>query len=358
MKKTYRKVFILTIAICSFAFNFTGESTSAQTRSSAKSTPTPKSKKTTTSDRTPKSSNAANTKKTAAIQQIIVTGTAVNIRELPTAKSNRLTQVKLGKILPVTEKKPAFYRVEYAEGKSGWISITFTRDFESSKRETLYRQIADKYTKNKTLDFAEAAEVVDFLKTAQNSAKSDEERADFSFQRLRVLDAALKKIPFDKGGQNPYKAFLDANEKEVVYSEPSGQWLVRAEVLWELQSKYVALPIAEEIAWTAANTSIPGECEGYINCNLYQLRATSGEYLNFYPNGKYSKKALNDITNTLEISVADMNNKQLYTPLSDISERAEFNRFLTELRTIISKLSDIDKAKPLRLINQLGEGYK
>ena len=80
--------------------------------------------------------------------------------------------------------------------------------------------------------------------------------------------------------------------------------------------------------------------------------------MNFYPNGKYSKKALADITDTLELSVADMNDKQLYTPLADISERAEFNRFLTELRTIISKVADIDKAKPLRLINQLGEGYK
>jgi uncharacterized protein YgiM (DUF1202 family) len=297
------------------------------------------------------------TPKSGALQ-IIVTGTAVGIRELPTVKSNRLTQVKLGKILPVKEKNPAFYRVEYADGKSGWISISYTRDFESSKRETLYREIADKYTKNKTLEFADAIEVIDFLKTAQNAAKSDDARADFSFRRLKILDAALKKIPFGKSDQNPYKAFLEQNEKEVVYSEPSGQWLVRAEVLWDLQSKYVALPIAEEIAWTAANTPIPGECEGYINCNLYQLRATSGEYLNFYPNGKYSKKALADITDTLELSVADMNDKQLYKPLADISERAEFNRFLTELRTIVSKVADIDKAKPLRLINQLGEGYK
>ena len=281
MKNTYRNVIILTVAVCFLAFNFIGENANAQTHASVKSTPTPKnssSSKTTTTDS--KQTNSAKMTPKSGALQIIVTGTAVGIRELPTVKSNRLTQVKLGKILPVVEKNPSFYRVEYADGKSGWISITFTRDFESSKRETLYREIADKYTKNKTLEFADAAEVVDFLKTAQNMAKSDEARADFGFRRLKTLDAALKKIPFGKGDQNPYKAFLEQNEKEVVYSEPSGQWLVRANVLWDLQSKYVALPIAEEIAWTAANTSIPGECEGYINCNLYQLRATSGEYLN------------------------------------------------------------------------------
>jgi hypothetical protein len=88
------------------------------------------------------------------------------------------------------------------------------------------------------------------------------------------------------------------------------------------------------------------------------LRATDGEYLNFYPNGKYSKKALANITNLLEPIIADLGGKSVYAPPTDISDRAEFNRFLTELRTIISKMPDVDKTKTLQQINQLGEGYK
>jgi hypothetical protein len=168
----------------------------------------------------------------------------------------------------------------------------------------------------------------------------------------------MKAVPFGKSEQSPYKTFLRAHDKEVVYSEPSGEWYVRSDLFWELHNKFTELPIAEEIAWEAAKNPIPGECEGYINCYLYLLRATDGEYLNFYPSGKYSKKALSNITNLLEPMIADLNAKTVYTPPSDISDRAEFNRFLTELRTIISKMPDVDKAKTLRQINQLGEGYK
>ena len=144
----------------------------------------------------------------------------------------------------------------------------------------------------------------------------------------------------------------------MVYSEPSGMWLVRSDVFWELHGKYMQSAIAEDIAWEAARNDIPGECEGYINCRLYMLRAMEGEYLNFYPNGKYSRKALEAVTVNLGVLVADMQDKTIFAPLADISDRAEFNRFLTELRTIISKVSDADKAKPLQHINQLGEGYK
>lgn len=368
MKNTNRNVIILSVAICFLTLDFIGGNTNAQTRPPVKATATPKIKKSTTSNSktTPKSSIAApkttNTTdanlKTIGASQIIVTATAVAVREFPSVKSRRLAQVKFGKIFPVAEKKADFYRVEYTEGKSGWISISFTRDFEPLKRDALYREIVEKYTKNKTLDFATAVEIADFLRTAKASVKSNELQADLSLTRLRVLTAALKAIPFGKSEQNPYKTFLDANQKDVIYSDPSGEWLARSELFWDLRNKFAALPVAEEIAWEAAKNPLPGECEGYINCNLYQLRATDGEYLSYYPNGKYSKKALENITDLLEISVADMNDKAVYTPLADISERAEFNRFLTELRAIISKNSDIYKSKSLQLIQQLGEGYK
>ena len=269
-----------------------------------------------------------------------------------------MTSVKLGKLLPVAEKNAAWYRVEYAAGKSGWISKTLVKDYEAERRDDIYREIADKYFKNQTPDFATAAEVCEFLATAHLLVRKDSLKADLNFRRLRLLSAALKAIPFGKGDNAPYKAFLKTNEKDVIYSDPSGEWYVRSDVYWELHNRFTALPVAEDIAWEAAQNPMPGECEGYVNCYLYHLRATDGEYLNFYPNGKYSKKALTNITNLLEPMIADLREKSVYTPPTDISDRAEFNRFLTELRTIISKMPDVDKAKTLQQINQLGEGYK
>lgn len=375
MSKLYRNLIVLALAGCFLIFNFTGEPANAQNRSSAKPTPAPQAKK--SPAKTAKDASKATPKKTAEaknkpvskpsttpesdskpVGQIIVTATNVIVRQQASAKSSRLTAVKLGKILPVVKKGSAFYQVEYEGGKDGWISTTYTRDFDADKRESLYREIGDKYLKTKTFDFANAAEVTDFLRTAQALVKTDEGRADLGFKRLRFIAAALKAIPYGKGGQFPYKTFIKANERDIVYSEPSAEWYVRAESLWDLHEKFTALPLAEEIAWAAANTTIPGECEGYINCYLYNIRATDGEYLNFYPNGKYAQKALTDIGNYLEPFVADIKEKTVYTPPTDISDRAEFNRFLTEIRAIVSKVPNIEKNKILKQINDLGEGYK
>lgn len=360
MEKSYRNSAILTLALTFLAFNFTVERADAQARSDSgkpkaqaapKKTADVKSKPTPKPADTPKSDS-----KTGA--QIIITATNVIVRKEASAKSARLAAVNLGKILPVVQRGSAFYQVEYENGKNGWISTTYTRDYNADKRDALYREIGDKQLKSQKIDFATAIETTDFLRTAAAMVKTDEARSDLGFKRLRYIAAALKAIPFGKGEQSPYKNFIRANEKDIVYSEPSAEWYVRAERLWDLREKFAALSSAEEIAWTAANTPIPGECEGYINCYLYNIRAQDGEYLNLYPNGKYVQKSLTNIGNYLEPFVADIKEKTVYTPPTDISDRAEFNRFLTELRAIISKTPNIEKNRVIKQINQLGEGYK
>lgn len=280
------------------------------------------------------------------------------VRQEPKANAMQLSFVKIGKTLPVSEKNAAWYRVEYETGKSGWISKTTVKEYDTDRRDEIYQEIANRYSGNNALDFTIAAEVSDFLRTAHVLVRKDALKAELAFKRLQILSAALKAVPFGKSDQSPYKPFLKLHDKEVVYSEPAGQWFVRSDLFWELHNRYIELPVAEDIAWEAAKNPIPGECEGYINCRLYVVRAMEGEYLNFYPNGRYAKQALELVTASLGIMVADMSNKDVFTPLADISDRAEFNRFLTELRTIISKVPDVDKAKPLQQITELGEGYK
>ena len=358
MKKSYRSLIITALAIYFLGFNLVAQKANAENRGSAVPTPTPKSKQSPTKNTKAGVSKTQPKSDLKPNGQVMIAAPNVTVRREASAKSERLAVVRLGKILPVVKKSAAFYRVEYENGKSGWIATNFTRDFSADKREKLYREIGDKYLKAKTFDYANAAEITDFLRTAQALVKTDEARADLSFKRLLLIAAALKAIPNGKGERFPYKNFIKANEKDIVYSDPSAEWYVRAGSLWALHGKYTALPAAEESAWTAARTTIPGECEGYINCYLYNIRATDGEYLNFYPNGKYTQKALTNISNYLAPFVADIKEKKVYAPPTDISDRAEFNRFLTELRTIISKVPNIEKNKILKQINDLGEGYK
>ena len=258
--------------------------------------------------------------------------------------------------MTVLDKNSTWYQVKLPDNKNGWIAKTITTGFDPAKRSETYQKIAAKYLKSSTLSFADASQIFDFLKSAPTGGS--EVLADLQFKRFLALGAALKKIPFGKADRNPYENFVKANEDEIVYSEPAGEWYVRANAFWELHEQYKNLPISEEFAWQAAQTPLPGECEGYVNCYLYNIRATDGEYLNFYPGGKYSRKALQNITFYLEPIIGDLKEKAVYTAAADFSDRADFNRYLAELRKIISKVPHVEKAKTLQQINQLGEGYR
>ena len=103
---------------------------------------------------------------------------------------------------------------------------------------------------------------------------------------------------------------------------------------------------------------MPGECEGYILCYLYLLRSTDGEYLNFYPNGIHANQSLRNIGETLRPIVSDVRAKAVYYMTSDISDRADFNRMLEELRKIVSNTHFVEKQDVLSKIDQITVGYK
>lgn len=304
-----------------------------------------------------KSANALNAAAPAA-SQIIVAATSARVRSAPDQNADVVSTLNIGKILPVAETKSSWYRVGLAGEKSGWISKQIAVEFNDAKRAETYQKIVAKYFKGK-MDFATAAQIFAFLSDASGEIKNQNAQGDLNLKRLRALGAALKAVPFGKGEtENPYKAFLKTNEKEVVYSEPSGEWYARSDAIWETHARYKDLPVGEEIAWLAAQTPLPGECEGYLNCYLYLLRVTDGEYLNFYPAGKYARKSLQNISSLLDPIVADLKSKTVYAAPSDISDRAEFNRLLTELRQIISKVPFVEKARTVQQINQIGEGFR
>jgi len=380
MKNLRRNVLILTVGAIFLSFGMIGQIAEAQTKTSAKATPTPKKStkptpKTTagksaatvksTPKATPKTTAKATPKPTpkatpkpVELPQIIVAATSVRVRTNPDTASDTIQFAKLGTVFPISGQTDKWYEVKLNTDKNGFISKTVSQTFTNAKRGEIYQKLADKYLKQASIDFTTASQTFDFLTAATKEIKIDKTLADLQFKRLQALSITLKKLPSGKQDQSPYKEFLKANEKEIVYSEPSAEWYVNASGFWELHEKNKSLPIGEEIAWQAAQTPIPGECEGYINCYLYLLRVTDGEYLNFYPNGKYSRQALRNVTNLLEPIAADANEKAVYTSASDTSDRADFNRYLTELRAIIAKTPFIEKSKPLAQIKQIAEGHR
>ena len=292
--------------------------------------------------------------------QIIVSATSSRVRREPQTSAETIQTVKLGTIFTIAEQNAGWYKINLSKDgaeNSGWISKTVAQILTNAKRGETYQKIADKYLKQSN-DFSTNVQLYNFLDAAADDVKTPKIAADLELKKLLALQAALRKIPVDKKDRNPYAEFLKANEKNVVYSEPSAELLVVSSRFWELHEKYNTLPIAEEIAWKAAQNPLPGECEGYINCYLYLIRSTDGEYLNYYPNGKYSRQALKNVTNLLDPIAADTNEKAVYVAAGDISDRADFNRYLTEIRAIISKTSYIEKSKTLAEIKQIGDAHR
>jgi Bacterial SH3 domain len=300
------------------------------------------------------SANAGN------LPQVIVTSLSVPVRTQAKASAATLTSARLGSVLKVTEKNPAWYKVQFLSGgktSTGWVSANEVNDLNSSGKETIYRQIVERNYKP-DMDFASASELYEFISGVDGEFSLSDASADIELKRLLALRAALRKISVDKKNSTPYSEFLKAHEKEVAYNEPAGEYVVPSQLFWDLQKKYQKAEIGDAIAWEGAQNPIPGECEGYVNCHLFYIRMTRGEYLRLYPAGKHAPEALKTLTSMLDPIVADLPHKSVYTGPSDVTDRADFNNLIAELRTIVSRLPSTEKEKPLQQLKQIAEAFR
>jgi hypothetical protein len=183
--------------------------------------------------------------------------------------------------------------------------------------------------------------------------------AEVSFKRLLDLQAKLKTVPIDKQHKQPYRGLLKANKSDIVYSEPAGEYYVRSDLFWDLRKKYRSLAIADRIAWSAAENPLPGECEGYVNCYLFKVRTTYGEYLRLYPEGKYTNKAVQKTAEFLKYIADDAASpKKNYDGPTENSERSEFARAIRELEKILSKVPHAKAAEAVKQLKQIEGAFK
>jgi len=200
---------------------------------------------------------------------------------------------------------------------------------------------------------------VSVLMLSSITAAQKTSAASKEYKRLVALSAALKKIPMDKQDKEPHRSFLKKNDKDIVYSDPSAEWYVRSDRFWDLFKKYESLAIADQIAWTAADNPLPGECEGYVNCYLYNLRSTYGEYLMVKPKGAYSKKAARSIVKYLGYIADDIASaKKNYDGPTEASDRSEFAKMIEELREILTKVSNPDATKARNQLKLIEDAFK
>jgi hypothetical protein len=286
----------------------------------------------------------------------ITVASGVRVRAMPNTTAEEVTKLGIGTLVQELEQsankeriggaEDFWYRISAPGGKDGWVFGSFTAPFDTNNRVTIYRRIAAERLKAEQTNFTDMADLGRFLSSVVAEAIQPDATAELELARLTAIRRAAEALPTDKQEQPPYQGWIKANEALIVYSEPGGQWMVKAAVFWELAKQYRALSIGERIAWEASKLPLPGECEGDPVCLLGALNMTSGTYLNLYPRGVHAEAAMKDIIESLASGIDLMKSAE---PVP-AEYKADALKEVTTLRTAIQSTASPSKARALELV--------
>src|SRR5262249_52097974 len=272
--------------------------------------------------------------------QRIVAASNVRLRAEPQSIAEEVARLPLGTVLKQLERSAdgAWYRVQAADGKSGWVYGNLTEPFSEPTSISVYRQIIQSRLKPDSLSFSDGSDLFQFVDRIAAQVQGPA-RAEFDLFRLRALQRSLDPIVGFEPKDPAHRDWIKNHEDSLVYSEPAGQWLVRADLYWQLESKNHGNPIAEEIAWEAARASLPGECEGYIPCYFAAVLVTDARYLDLYPNGRHIQEVAEQIDVLLQ---AVLKPNSPYT--MDSQDSMELRESIGKLSAILERSSIVTKA--------------
>ncbi|HKG80097.1 MAG TPA: hypothetical protein VKA78_11775, partial [Pyrinomonadaceae bacterium] len=150
----------------------------------------------------------------------------------------------------------------------------------------------------------------------------------------------------ERGGE-----WRKAHAAEVIPNEFGGGYNLRSELLWNLEARYHTLPIADRIAWAAAENPQPSDCEGDEVCHFFVF-APAIRYLSLHPNGGHATEALKNLNEMLTdevIKTANGKGGDKYV----VEQRTDLKKLLASLRLAVAKTSAPGKAELLKKLKRI-----
>jgi hypothetical protein len=293
-------------------------------------------------------------------QPRITTVSAMRARKAPQISAEEIVRLKLGTVVnaiarsinqdTIGGKTDYWYRVDLSNGQTGWLFGGLLLDYNASKRQQLIRQIIEARLKAENTDFADRQEIYNLATSSLADAKDVNARAEFELLKTLALASWALSVPFESN-KSPYREWVKTHGAEVVYNEFAGGYQLRADVLWNLEKKYHALPIAERIAWEAAQTLPPSDCEGDEVCGFF-LSEGEIKYLSLYPAGAHAAEALKNVSEGLTDQVISFANEKGGDKYA-VEQRTALKKFLTSLRLAVAKVSAAEKNELVKKLERI-----
>jgi Bacterial SH3 domain len=294
-------------------------------------------------------------------QPKITSVSAMRVRRAPQIASEEVARLKLGTVVnaiarstnqdTVGGKTDYWYRVNLPNSETGWLFGGLLLDYDARQRPTLLHQIIEARLKAENTDFADRQEIYNLAASSVSEAKDVSTRAEFELLKLLALANWASTFPNNLSDKSPYREWIKVHGAEVISNEFAGGYNLRTELLWNLETKYHALPVADRIAWEAAQNFEPSDCEGDEVCDFFVI---SGEikYLDLHPKGAHAAEALKDLSEGLTEDVIKAANDKGGDKYA-VEQRAALRKELASLRAAVAKTSAPEKASLLNKLNQI-----
>jgi SH3 domain-containing protein len=296
-----------------------------------------------------------------AAQAKITTVSAMRVRKGPQISAEEIQRLKLGTVVSavarstnqdtISGKTDYWYRVTLPNGQTGWLFGGLLIDYSAGQRSELLRQIIEARLNAETTDFADRNEIYNLAASGFNEAKDVNTRAEFELLKLLALANTAATFQDQQSDKSPYREWLMAHRTEVILNEFAGGYNLRSDVLWQLETKYHTLPIADRIAWEAAENMEPSDCEGDEVCGFFRL-AGEVRYLSVQPNGAHATEAIKNLIEGITDDVIKRANATGGNQF-DVQEQTELRKTFASLRLALAKTSAPEKQELLKKLEKI-----
>ncbi|RKZ43685.1 MAG: hypothetical protein DRQ41_04680 [Gammaproteobacteria bacterium] len=286
------------------------------------------------------------------VKQRIMIASGVNVRSAPKLNARRLGELSFGTVVKelarsknrvkIGKTKDYWYQIEMPGGEIGWTFGNLSSAIAPNKKGETYLEIAQQRLLKK-LNWSNQKALLDFLAQVKEEVQSPPEIAvELALLYFSTLQKKLDQLSNDNQPEkSPYHEWLKELEQKELINPIGDDWIINADVYWQLHNAYYPLPVAERIAWVGANAPLGGECEGFLECALDWMNHTSLKYLKYHPTGEHVEKVINELMELLNNDMVEVTEKDVALP-----------RLLAVLQSTVERINHPDKSKILRKIKE------